>query len=326
MARRRDERRKTRSRPPRAKSIEMVVAPLELKCPVAPDYSGDFFVWDLDKTYLRTEFESLRDLLRTAFQKAKDKEAYPGAAPLLRALRRGPGDTVRPIYFVSASPPQLAETIMEKFSLDGVEVDGVYFKDNMRNVRPGRFQRLREQMGYKLLALIDLRRKLPPGAVETTFGDDTETDAAVYSLYSEILQGHIGSWPLYEMLLKQGVFRDEALRIAWRARSVGRRAPVRRIFIFMHRSLDPRYFRRFGQRVTATRTHFQTAAALHEEGRITFDDVAAVAEETLARGAATPLDLGWQLDDLRRRNVLDAAHVAETMRSLRSLQLVAWAL
>ncbi|MEZ0311424.1 MAG: phosphatase domain-containing protein [Myxococcota bacterium] len=299
--------------------IDMVVVPTDFRVPVPPEYTGDVFVWDLDKTYLRTKFESFGDLVRTIRQTAKDKVAYPGATPLLRALRRGPNG-VRPIYFVSASPPQIREKILEKFALDGVEVDGIYFKDNLRNVRPGRFKRLREQMGYKTLALMDLRAKLPPGAVETMFGDDAETDVAIYSTFSEIIEGHIANWPLYELMLKQGVFRDEALRIAWRARKLARRDGVRRIFITVHRDhLDPRYFRRFGNRVTGTRTYFQTAMALHAEDRIAIEDVAVVAEELLGRGGMSKYELSRQLDDLRRRAVLKIDDITRLSAKLTEL-------
>ncbi|HSI03885.1 MAG TPA: phosphatase domain-containing protein [Myxococcota bacterium] len=299
--------------------IDMVVVPTDFRVPVPPEYTGDVFVWDLDKTYLRTKFESFGDLVRTIRQTAKDKVAYPGATPLLRALRRGPNG-VRPIYFVSASPPQIREKILEKFALDGVEVDGIYFKDNLRNVRPGRFKRLREQMGYKTLALMDLRAKLPPGAVETMFGDDAETDVAIYSTFSEIIEGHIANWPLYELMLKQGVFRDEALRIAWRARKLARRDGVRRIFITVHRdNLEPRYFRRFGNRVTGTRTYFQTAMALHAEDRIAIEDVAVVAEELLGRGGMSKYELSRQLDDLRRRAVLKIDDITRLSAKLTEL-------
>ena len=43
--------------------------------------------WDLDKTYLRTEFDSIRDLLRTAVEPATRKRTVPGASVLLRELR-----------------------------------------------------------------------------------------------------------------------------------------------------------------------------------------------------------------------------------------------
>lgn len=302
--------------------IDIVAVPTDFRVPVPADYAGDVFVWDLDKTYLRTKFETFRDLMRTAFQKAADKTTYPGATPLLRALRRGPNG-VRPIYFVSASPPQLREKILEKFALDGVEIDGIYFKDNFKNVRPGRFARLREQMGYKLLALLDLRARLPIAAVETMFGDDAETDAAVYAIYSEVIERRMAGWPLVEFLRKQGVFPDESARIAWRARRIPTRESIRRVFITVHRSIDPRYFRRYGHRITGTRSYFQTALALHAEQRVTMDDVAAIAEEIRGRGGLSSYELTLQLDDLRRRAIIPADHLAELEDQLIGLKVLA---
>ena len=42
--------------------------------------------WDLDKTYLRTDFDTVRDLVRTAIERPDQKRTVPGAAALLREL------------------------------------------------------------------------------------------------------------------------------------------------------------------------------------------------------------------------------------------------
>lgn len=42
--------------------------------------------WDLDKTYLRTDFDTLRDIVRTALERPDQKRTVPGAAALLREL------------------------------------------------------------------------------------------------------------------------------------------------------------------------------------------------------------------------------------------------
>lgn len=318
-------------RPARAPFIDMVVPPDPFVCCAPSDWTKDVYVWDLDRTYLRTEFESLRDLIRTAMQKAKDKIAYPGAAALMRALRQGPQDSpqkapggasLRPIYFISASPPQIRKVIQEKFTLDGVEIDGIYFKDNIRNVRPGRLRRLKEQVGYKLLALIDLRSRLPAGATFTCFGDDVEMDVLIYSLFSEICDRWIRGRALVEFLLKQGVFPDEAVRIAWKARKLppppggsggarsrGRSRPVDRIFIHLHRDQDPRYYRRFGSRVVATRNYFQTALACFAEGKISLEGLADVGDEMLASRQVNSYDLAGSVLDLLERDVMPEAAV-----------------
>ena len=301
-----------RKRPARGEWIDLVVPPQPFTCCAPEDWTKEVYVWDLDRTYLRTEFDSLRDLIRTALQKAKDKVAYPGVAALMRALRVGPerGGPRRPIYFVSASPPQIRKVILEKFALDRIEIDGVYFKDNLRNVRPSRMRRLKEQVGYKLLSLIDLRQRLPRGATLTCFGDDFESDALIYSLFGEICERWIRGPALVEFLKKQGVFHDEAVRIAWRARRLTPGKAIGRVFIHLHEGSDPRYFRRFGSRVTATRNYFQTAAVCFADGMIGAEGVAEVGEEILAAKSANAYDLAGSLVDLMERGVIGEDAVA----------------
>ena len=74
------------------------------------------FRWDLDKTYMRTEFDSLKDLAKSEIETAADKQAYPGATALLRALRT---DGNR-ICIVSGSPTQMRQVLAAKLALDGV--------------------------------------------------------------------------------------------------------------------------------------------------------------------------------------------------------------
>ncbi|MFM7140688.1 MAG: hypothetical protein ACKO2K_02065, partial [Alphaproteobacteria bacterium] len=81
------------------------------------------FRWDLDKTYLRTEFESLRKLVLIPFEAATEKVHLPGVPQLMGGLRRSAlarGD--RPfVFFLSASPPQIGAEIRKKLALDGIE-------------------------------------------------------------------------------------------------------------------------------------------------------------------------------------------------------------
>src|SRR4051812_36768442 len=93
--------------------------------------------WDLDKTYLQTEFDRVRDLVRSAFEGADKKRAVPGAAALLRELRKGEGARV---CFISGSPRQMRRVLTEKLRLDGVEFDEFILKPNLRNFFRGRFR------------------------------------------------------------------------------------------------------------------------------------------------------------------------------------------
>src|SRR5205823_3455177 len=112
------------------------------------------FRWDLDKTYLRTEFDSLRDLWKSALETASDKKAYPGATALLRALAAGDGHR---ICIISGSPTQMKTVLAAKLALDGITYDEFVLKDNLRNILRGRFRALRAQIPYKLPKLLESR-------------------------------------------------------------------------------------------------------------------------------------------------------------------------
>ena len=112
--------------------------------------------WDLDKTYLRTEFDTLRDLVRTAFEPAEQKQTVPGASTLLREIAA----TGASIHILSGSPEQLRAKLEEKLRLDGARWDTFTLKPNLRNVLRLRFRAVRDQLGYKLPALLGARAKL----------------------------------------------------------------------------------------------------------------------------------------------------------------------
>src|SRR5262249_58362253 len=67
--------------------------------------------WDLDKTYLRSEFDTLRQLWRTARERGEDKIVVPGVTDLLKGLRAAADRHQRPlaIYFISARPRPVAQ-------------------------------------------------------------------------------------------------------------------------------------------------------------------------------------------------------------------------
>src|SRR5262245_23966312 len=89
------------------------------------------FRWDLDKTYLKSEFDTLRELVKIPFEKPEHKTSVPGVVPLIRNLKIVAQESGRDarIYFISASPPQIAKAIKEKLVLDGVDYDGITFKN-----------------------------------------------------------------------------------------------------------------------------------------------------------------------------------------------------
>ena len=262
--------------------------------------------WDLDKTYLRSEFDSLRSLLRTAFEKAEDKIDVPGVAALIKAVkstaeRRG---RTALVYFVSASPPQIGGAIRKKLELDGIPYDGIVFKDQLQHIRRGKLRNLREHVGFKLAELLRGRLEAPPEALELLFGDDWESDSLIYSLYADVLAGRLGTDRLAAVLRRIRVdprLVEEILALAARA-VVG--DVVARIFINLERRSPPSVFRLFGSRVVPTFNYFQTAAVLGADGYLDPEDLARVGRVLVEGAGYTPRRLENSLDDLVRRGHL----------------------
>ncbi|MFM8411126.1 MAG: phosphatase domain-containing protein [Alphaproteobacteria bacterium] len=267
------------------------------------------FRWDLDKTYLRTKFESLRKLVLIPFEAATEKVHLPGVPQLMGGLRRSAlarGD--RPfVFFLSASPPQIGAEIRKKLALDGIEYDGIIFKDQLRNLVRGRFRSMREQVGYKLGELLRGRRD-GPRAREVLFGDDWESDPVIYSLYADVLAGRLGGDRLAGLLGRLDVDRDSIRRIDGLARTLAGDGPaddVLRIYINLERRTPPGRFRAFGPRLVPAFNYFQTALSLYEVGVLDAVGLGEVARALHERGWGGER-LRNSLDDLVRRGHLGA--------------------
>ena len=270
------------------------------------DYDGYVFVSDIDKTYLATQIDSMAGLLRAAFETPERKRNVPGFSTVLRALRRGAGEKPQknPLFFVSASPPQIAGKILSKMEIDGVEHDGIIFKNQMVYVRRANFKKLREQIGYKLAAFLSLWLELPQNSKLVLFGDDSESDAVVFSLVAEVLAKHIGGLDLVELLKGLGVFREEALRVAWLARRVKTPVfPVHAAFINLDTGSQPSYYARFGSFVQPSENSLQIALALFEHGLIRELAVKSIGRELFMKYDFGPKELLESLEVASQRGL-----------------------
>jgi hypothetical protein len=257
---------------------------------VAPDLSERrehvVYRWDLDKTYLRTDFDTLRDLVRTAFEPASRKRAYPGAGTLLREIR---ATDPAAIFILSGSPEQMRSVLEAKLRLDGIRWDGFTLKPSLRNLVRGKFRFLRDQLSYKLTALLRSRTNVSPETDEILFGDDAEGDAFIYSLYADIAAGRVSQ----EL--------PELVRIAAR---VPRCDTVRRIFIHLERVSSTAGFSDFGRRVCPFYNYFQPALVLLEDGALDAQAVLRVGADLVVAHTFNPEVLVASFDDLRRRGYL----------------------
>ncbi len=273
------------------------------------DASAVTYRWDLDKTYLRTEFESLRQMVKIPFESAADKVHLPGVPQLIRALRRSAeARGERPyVFFLSASPPQIGAAIREKLALDGIEYDGITFKDQLRNLMRGRFRSLREQVGYKLGELLASRLRGPAAAREVLFGDDWESDPLIYSLYADVIAGALRPEALSRILTSLAVERgalDRALQLAGEVVEAGSADVVARIYINLERRTPPGRFQPFGPRLVPAFNYFQTAASLFEIGLLDAAGLPEVGAALVEQDDSTLEGLRNSLDDLVRRGHL----------------------
>lgn len=286
--------------------------------PRLPEPTHLVFRWDLDKTYLLSEFDSLRELVRIPFEKAEDKVAAPGVAALIRSVRKSVlsrGRVVR-VYFISASPPQIGRAVRRKLALDGIVYDGIVFKDQLQRLFRGKFRHLREQVGFKLTELLRARRSEPTEAREYLFGDDWESDPLIYSLYADVVAGRVDPGELAALLQRIRVdpsLIDEAHALAF---SLPRAEAVARIFINLERPTPPAALRPFGSRLVPTFNYLQTAACLHGEGVLSTAGVVAVARSLREESAYTPSQLANSLDDVVRRRHLDPVTAVQLRQAI----------
>lgn len=270
---------------------------------------GHIFHWDLDRTYLKTNFDTFGDLVRTARSGAEERENIPGSAALIRAIRQEAPEKPSSIYFLSGSPEQLRGVIERKFKLDGFAPDGVVLKATVANILRGRFRAVRGQVAYKLYNLLLARTDQPVGTHETLFGDDAESDAFVYSLYADFVAGKVPRAILDKVLLASGAYSSEIKAIHQVAREVIREDPVSRIIIYQERNAPPGAFGAFFPRLVPVCNHFQSALILAMDGCLSEAGVVHVAEELIADYGFTADALLKLAEDIFRRqrpNVPDA--------------------
>ncbi len=235
--------------------------------------------WDLDKTYLRTEFATVRDLLRTAFESPADKRAFSGATTLLREMRAAGSH----IHLLSGSPEQMRRRIEAKLRIDGVEWETMTLKPNLANILRLRLRAIKDQVGYKLPALLQARVHLETrgqsSTLETLIGDDSEADAFVYSLYADLLSGTIEPAKLGPIFKRGRVYPDHAEAAVRAVRALPQAPRVERILIHLERQAPPRDFGVYGARLVPFYNYFQAGLVLFEDRRIPADAVWRLASE-----------------------------------------------
>jgi hypothetical protein len=270
-----------------------------------PAFGLRHFRWDVDKTYIRTEFDNLRDLLSAYRQPAEEKENIPGAPALLRALLKAPAESRR-VTFISGSPQQMRETLSRKFELDGIEPDEFILKPNLSNILKLRLRAVRHQVGYKLESLLNSRVSQ---ASEFLFGDDSEQDAWIYSVYADMLAHRIGVDELQELLVESGLYRSEVERIAKTYIDLPENdGKVERVFIHLDRRSPVSRFLAFGWRIVPVYNYFQAALVLFDMNALSREGFLEVLSVMREKGY-TAARLANSYQDLVRRGYVETESI-----------------
>lgn len=154
-------------------------------------------VCDIDKTYLESHYETLRGMARIMLENAMDKITVAGARELLRALKFqdhpricAAGVTV-PLHFVSSSPPQLRAVLEHKIGMDYLSCASNSFKDQIYNLKKAKFSLLKQQVSYKVAAILALASTCTNLKQLILIGDNAESDPYIYMLVKYILTARI---------------------------------------------------------------------------------------------------------------------------------------
>lgn len=287
----------------------------------------EIYVWDLDKTYLDTHWQSLRDLFRASFADNYHRNNVPGTATLVNSLKQSwhkkhGTDRAFPIFFITASPPQMEKKIREKLIADEILPLGIFFKDNLRNLWPGRFWKLKQHVGYKVTALMYLRTLLKSDVTQVLWGDDSETDAVIYSLYSDLCSRRLQNEEADKVLRSFQVTTDQSSRIFLNQEQIPAMDPVEKIYINLAIDTDPEYYLKFGRRMLPSYNSFQTSLDLLQDERLQIDDVLRVGKDLYFNYGYTVDELQRSLDDLVRRQVLSEPTFAAIVPELMTAGLI----
>jgi hypothetical protein len=274
------------------------------------------FRWDLDKTYIHTEFDTLRMLVGTWLQTAEQKRTIAGASNLLRELIAAQSPDGHRVTFISGSPRQMRKVLAERLRLDGIVPHRFILKPNLSNLLLFRFKAIRSQIGYKLAALLESHVDADR-VDELLFGDDAEQDALIYSLYGDLVSGRATRGDLRWVLEASNVEPREAelvLAAYDRLERVGN-TRIARIFIHLARRSPTSRFEHFGARVVPVFNWMQAAVVLHADGFLPGPGLQRVVGEMHAQEYSAAR-LANSLQDLVRRGFVSIAAVDALVSAL----------
>ncbi|MFZ5890171.1 MAG: hypothetical protein ACOY0T_03805 [Myxococcota bacterium] len=274
--------------------------------------------WDLDKTYLRSRFDTLSDLVSSALEKVEQKRTVPGATAVLRELGHSGGR----VHILSGSPRQFRNRLMAKLRLDGVSWDELTLKPNLSNLLRMRLYALRDQLGYKLPELLEARardeQRFGSGLKlrEVLVGDDSESDAFVYSLYADLSSGDVAAAEL-ERVLDAGNLGERTISRCRKALArLRHEGAIDCILIHLDGQTPPSLFARYGARLVPFYNYLQAAFVLLDRGFLSEASTLNIASEFMQSLGFTPDAAARSYLDLVRRGHLGEGARVRLLRGI----------
>ena len=219
---------------------------------ILPEDSTDWIITsDIDQTFLDTQIDSNQGLIGTMFEVPREKSPIQGMPELYREIQKGEGGPW-PLFFISASPHFFRRTLGAVFEHLEISYTGInlkYLANTLNNLftktlrsvlnfdeilqeglshaieRSMKFlssslDSLFDHVAYKLSTLLENRLMQPTGARELLLGDNTESDAFIFTVYQYLISGMIEDAKLedylynLEFLGRGALTRDDAKRIS----------------------------------------------------------------------------------------------------------------
>lgn len=295
---------------------------------ISYDYTGRICIFDLDKTYLDTNFETLWGLIKIPFEKAHDKKNIAGAHNIVRALNRTKKNEILPLLFISGSPKQMRKVVLEKFKLDGIHCEAIIFKDLLTPLKKFQFRKMIDKIGYKLAALLYFYLYFPQNGYQILFGDDSEYDATVYSLYADLIEGNISTVELSKILTQWKIYPDEKETIINLYKQILKEKPatlqnrVKQIFIHLEIGNTPNDQLIFSEKVIPTYNYFQTVILLYQSQELSFRAIEKVLLELVQLYNFSVEHLLESLDNLVQRRLLNQKQLNSLIQRLKTSEIL----
>lgn len=143
---------------------------------------------DIDDTVLQTGATGLWRMLRlTLFHNAHTRLPFEGVSAFYRALQQGSGEASNPVFYVSSSPWNLYDLLVQFFAVQAIPAGTLMLRDI--GLEPG--QRLRSRHEDHKLAQIDRVLATYPHLRFILIGDSGQHDPEIYCKVAETYPGRI---------------------------------------------------------------------------------------------------------------------------------------